>query len=145
MAILGKANIPLTVHGAVHSMARVYEEAGVHLGAYEKYDALTYDGTRALIWPPSGKTRPKAAHGRPVRSVMLTGWALGPGASYRYGTDAAIPLSDHADFPSLLRYIEAAQPKKVVLNHGWRDFTWRLRRMGIDAEYLEPHQQLALF
>jgi Cft2 family RNA processing exonuclease len=76
---------------------------------------------------------------------MLTGWALGPGATFRYGVDAAIPLSDHADFPSLLRYIEQAQPKKVLLNHGWRDFVWRLRRLGIVAEYLEAHQQLALF
>jgi DNA ligase-1 len=145
MAILAKANIPLTVHGAVHAMARVYEEAGVRLGDYEKYDASTYDGTRALIWPPSGKTRPKAAHKRTVRTAMLTGWALGPGATYRYGADAAIPLSDHADYPALLRYIELAQPKKVLLNHGWRDFVHRLRRMGIDAEYLEQHQQLALF
>ena len=145
MAILAKANVPLTVHGAVHAMARVYEEAGVHLGPYEKYDALTYDGTRALIWPPSGKSRPKAAHQRPLRTAMLTGWALTPGAPFRYGADAVIPLSDHADFPSLLRYIERAQPKKVILNHGWRDFVWRLRRMGIDAEYLESNQQLALF
>ena len=145
MAILAKAGIPLTVHGAVHAMARVYEEAGVRLGDYEKYDASTYDGTRALIWPPSGKTRPKAAHQRTVRTAMLTGWALGPGATYRYGADAAIPLSDHADFPALLRYIDGAQPKKVLLNHGWRDFAWRLRRLGIDAEYLEAHQQLALF
>jgi Cft2 family RNA processing exonuclease len=145
MAILAKAGIPLTTHGAVHAMARVYEEAGVHLGDYEKYDAQTYDGTRALIWPPSGKTRPKAAHNRPLRTAVLTGWALGSGATFRYGVDAAIPLSDHADFPALLRYIELAEPKKVLLNHGWRDFVWRLRRLGIDAEYLEPHQQLALF
>ncbi len=145
MAILGKAGIPITAHGAVHAMARVYEEAGVHLGPYEQYDALTYDGTRALIWPPSGKTRPKAAHNRPLRTAMLTGWALGPGGAFRYGVDAMIPLSDHADFPALLSYIERAQPNKVLLNHGWRDFVWRLRGMGVNAEYLEAHQQLALF
>lgn len=145
MAILAKANVPVTVHGAVHAMARVYEEAGVRLGAYEKYDARTYDGTRALIWPPSGKTRPKAAHNRPLRTAMLTGWALDPGAAFRYGVDEMIPLSDHADFPSLLDYIERAAPKKVWLNHGWPDFTWQLRRRGIDAAFLEAHQQLALF
>jgi Cft2 family RNA processing exonuclease len=145
MAILAKANIPVTTHGAVHAMARVYEEAGVRLGAYEKYDAALYDGTSALIWPPSGKTRPKSSHNRPLRTAMLTGWALDSGAAYRYGADAIIPLSDHADFPALLTYIERAEPKKVLLNHGWRDFVWRLRRMGIDAEYLEQHQQLALF
>jgi len=33
----------------------------------------------------------------------------------------------------------------VLLNHGWKDFTYRLRRMGIDAEYLTSNAQLALF
>jgi Cft2 family RNA processing exonuclease len=145
VAILAKAGLPITAHGAVHAMAQVYEAAGVRLGPYEKYDASTYDGTRVLVWPPAGKTRPKAAHSRPYRTVMLTGWAMDAGASFRYGVDEMIPLSDHADFPSLLAYIERAQPKKVWLNHGRQDFVWRLRRLGIDAEYLEAHQQLGLF
>jgi Cft2 family RNA processing exonuclease len=145
MAILGKASIPLTAHGAVDAMARVYAACGVHLPPYDKYDAAVYDGTRALIWPPSGKSLPVALRGKPTRSAVLTGWALNRGATFQYGADAAFALSDHADFPALLRYLELAQPNKVLLNHGWRDFVWRLRRLGIDAEYLDEHQQLALF
>jgi Cft2 family RNA processing exonuclease len=145
IAILARAGVPMTVHGAVDAMSRVYENAGVQVGAYETYDPQTYDGTRALIWPPSGKRRPQAAHTRPLRTAMLTGWALDPGAAFRYGVDEMIPLSDHADFPALLAYIEAAQPKKIWLNHGMPDFVWRLRRLGIDAEYLEAHQQMGLF
>jgi Cft2 family RNA processing exonuclease len=145
MAILGKANVPLTVHGAVHAISRVYEDAGVQMPPYERYDAATYDGTRALVWPPSGKNPPKALRNKPTRTAVLTGWALDKGAAFRYGADTAIPLSDHADYPSLLRYVELAQPKKVLLNHGWKDFAWRLKRLGIDATYLEPYEQLALF
>lgn len=145
MAILGKAGVPLTVHGAVHAIARCYEESGVRLPPYERYDAVTYDGTRALIWPPSGKRLPKALAGKRSRTAMLSGWALDASAPFRYGVDACIPLSDHADYAALLRYIELAQPSKVLLNHGWRDFVWRLRRMGIDASYLEANEQLSLF
>lgn len=145
MAILGKAGLTSTVHGAVYEIARVYEASGVRLPAYERYDALTYDGSRPLIWPPSGKHVPKAIRNRRSRSAVLTGWALGKGAEFRYGVDAAIPLSDHADYAALLRYVELAQPNRVVLNHGWKDFAWRLRRMGIDATYLEANEQLALF
>jgi Cft2 family RNA processing exonuclease len=145
MAILGKAGIPLTVHGAVHAIARVYEASGVQLPPYVRYDAATYDGGSALIWPPSGKTLPKALHGKAVRTAMLSGWALDASAPFRYGVDVCIPLSDHADYAALLRYIELAQPRKVLLNHGWRDFVWRLRRLGIDATYLEANEQLALF
>ncbi len=145
MAILGKANIPLTLHGAVEGIAQVYTQCGVRLPAWETYDATTYDGSRALIWPPSGKSTPLAVRDKPVRTAVLTGWALGGSARYQYGVDAAFALSDHADFPALLDYIERAQPRKVLLTHGWKDFVWRLRRMGIDATYLEPNEQLALF
>jgi Cft2 family RNA processing exonuclease len=145
MAILGAGGIPLAAHGAVAAMAGVYEEAGVAMPAYERYDAKAFDGARALVWPPSGKALPAAVRGKPVRTAALTGWVVGRGANFGQRTDAGFALSDHADFPSLLRYIELAQPKKVLLNHGWRDFVYRLRRMGVDAEYLESNAQLTLF
>ena len=145
LAILGSAGLPLVAHGAICTMAGVYEEAGVALPPYVRYDAATFDGTSVLVWPPSGRALPKAVRGRSTRTAMLTGWALDGSSRYRYGTDAAFPLSDHADFPSLLRYIELAQPRKVLLTHGWRDFVTRLRHMGVNAEYLEANAQLALF
>ena len=33
------------------------------------------------------------------RTAVLPGWALDPGAIYRYQCDAAFPLTDHADYP----------------------------------------------
>ena len=145
VAILGRAGIPLTLHGAVETLCRVYEACGVELPPYRRYDALTFAADGALIWPPSGRALPKALRGKPVRTAILTGWSLDRCATFRYGVDRGFALSDHADYPALLRYLELAQPKKVWLNHGWRDFVFRLRRLGFDAEYLEEHAQLALF
>ncbi len=145
MAILGRGGIPVTVHGAVASMARVYEEAGVAMPPYGRYDATAFDGRSALVWPPSGKALPTAVRGKSVRTAALTGWVLGKGALWSGRTDAGFPLSDHADYPSLIRYVELAQPKKVLLNHGGREFVGRLRKLGVDAEYLEANAQLALF
>jgi Cft2 family RNA processing exonuclease len=144
IAILGAAGIPLTAHGAVASMSDIYVSAGVELPPYERYDAKSFDGARALIWPPSGRALPAAVRGKPVRTAALTGWVVGKKNAWQR-TDAGFPLSDHADFPSLLRYIELAQPRKVLLNHGWRDFEYRLKKLGVDAEYLESNAQLALF
>lgn len=145
IAMLGNAGIPLTVHGAIHAMTEVYKEAGVPMPPYHKYDAETFDSNTALVWPPSGRALPKALKTKPVRTAMLTGWSVDRGMQYRYGADRGFPLSDHADYPSLLKYIELAQPRKVLLNHGWRDFVHRLRAQGIDAEYLEENAQLSLF
>jgi Cft2 family RNA processing exonuclease len=145
IAILGGAGVPLAAHGAVAAMAGVYEQAGVALPPYERYDPGTFDGTRALVWPPSGRALPAAVRGRSIRTAALTGWVAAKGTNFWQRTDAGFALSDHADFPSLLRYVELAQPRKVLLNHGWRDFVYRLRKLGVDAEYLESNAQLALF
>lgn len=144
IAILGGAGLPLAVHSAVDTMSRVYLECGVALPPFARYDAETTDPNAVFIWPPGG-TLPKALRDRPVRTAVLTGWALDRGALFRYGTQHGFALSDHADYPALLKYIELAQPRKVYLNHGWRDFVHRLRGLGVDAEYLEENAQLSLF
>jgi Cft2 family RNA processing exonuclease len=146
LSILGKAGIPLTAHSAVYAMTRVYEEAGIAMPPYEKYDAASFDGERALIWPPSAGAPARGARRRPLRTASLTGWVVTRGTrGFGGGTDAGFPLSDHADYPSLLRYVELAQPRRVILNHGWPDFALRLRKLGVEAEYLEEHAQLTLF
>lgn len=144
LAILGNAGIPLTAHASIFAMTRVYEEAGVAMPPYEKYDPA-FDGSRALVWPPSG-SNPRGVGRRPVRTASLTGWVASRGTwGYGGATDAGFALSDHADYPALLRYLELAQPHRVILNHGYRDFVNRVRKLGIEAEYLDEHAQLALF
>ncbi len=144
LAILGRSGLRITVHGAIHRMCRVYEECGVALPRYERYDAAGFQ-EGVLIWPPSRRRLPEAPFGKKLRTAVLTGWMLDPGVAVRYGAEHGFALSDHADYPSLLRYVELAQPRKVLLNHGRRDFVYRLRALGVDAEYLEEYEQLALF
>jgi Cft2 family RNA processing exonuclease len=144
MAILAAAAMPMVVHDAIATIAEIYETAGVPLGTWRRHDAQTPLNGSAVVWPPSGKSLPRDARAGALRTAMLTGWAMDRSALYRYGAKRAFALSDHADYPSLLKYLELAEPRKVLLNHGWRDFVDRLRRVGIDAEYLDEHQQLAL-
>ncbi len=144
IAILGGAQLKLAVHSAVETMSHVYLECGINLPPFARYDAHHVHADSVLIWPP-GATLPKELRDRPVRTAVLTGWAMDRGALFRYGTQHGFALSDHADYPSLLQYIERAQPRKVYLNHGFRDFVHRLRGLGVDAEYLEENAQLSLF
>ena len=80
-----------------------------------------------------------------VRTAAITGWAIDPRAIYRYRCDAAFPLSDHADFPDLLRFVELVQPRRVLTLHGFaREFATTLRGRGIEALALGRANQLEL-
>ena len=78
------------------------------------------------------------------RTAFLTGWALDGAAAFR-GADAAFPLSDHADFPSLLAYARATGAGRIYTVHGHADALARaLRREGLRAEPLREQLQLEL-
>jgi putative mRNA 3-end processing factor len=145
MAILGEAGIPIGVHPSVAEICAVYIEHGVALPPFVTIkDDERVDEPCALIWPPSGRPPPRVAHHRRTTTAFLTGWAI-DNHGYRPSVDRMFPLSDHADFPSLLRYIELAEPKHVLLNHGPKTFVKDLRRRGIHADFLEPYGQLSMF
>jgi hypothetical protein len=65
IAILGRGGIPLAAHGAVASMTRVYEDAGVAMPPYERYDPKSVRRDAGLdlaaVRPslPAGGARPK--------------------------------------------------------------------------------------
>src|SRR5207302_2336640 len=79
------------------------------------------------------------------RVAMISGWAVDPNAIYRYQVDAAFPLSDHADYDDLLRYVELVGPKRVLTLHGFAaQFARDLRARGIEAWALTEENQMEL-
>jgi DNA ligase-1 len=54
-----------------------------------------------------------------------------------FDADDLIPMSDHADFPELLRHVSDVGPEVVVTHHGYaRDFARILVARGIPADPL---------
>src|SRR5438045_6955290 len=79
------------------------------------------------------------------RVAMISGWAVDPNAIYRYQVDAAFPLSDHADYTDLLRYVELVQPERVLTLHGFAaEFARDLRERGVEAWALSEENQMNL-
>lgn len=102
-------------------------------------------GGKVVICPPGRVSRQRLRALRSQKTAMLTGWAMIPGARFRYGCDAAFPMSDHADYPDLLRYVELVQPKRVLTLHGSAAaFAADLRARGHDAWALSQENQLEL-
>ncbi|HYO11514.1 MAG TPA: MBL fold metallo-hydrolase [Tepidisphaeraceae bacterium] len=151
--ILADAGIPVTMHGAVHAMSRLYEELGVPLGAFRKYSFADFHGPSALdlaergvlLAPPYVARTPFVTRFKDPCRVIMTGWALLKNAIYRYGVDHALPLSDHADFDELIELIDRVRPTKVFTHHGYKEFVDELRKRNIEAELARPDEQLSLF
>ena len=141
---LDQARLPAMLHGAVHRMTEVYRELQPDFPHFERYDADRLAG-KVLICPPSANQSRMLQKIKARRTAMLTGWALTPGAVHRYQTDACFPLSDHADYDDLVRYVELVQPKRVLTLHGYAAaFAADLRARGVEAWALSEENQMEL-
>ncbi len=141
---LAEADLEPMLHGSVYRMTRIYEQFGQSFCRYHRYDAKALEG-KVLIAPPS-VARSRMVQGlKNKRVAMISGWAVEPNAIYRYQVDAAFPLSDHADYDDLLRYVELVQPKRVLTLHGFAaEFARDLRERGIEAWALSAQNQMEL-
>ena len=140
---LAGARLPVMLHAETLRLTRVYEKLGIDFPPFREFNAREVTGHIVICPAHSFGLLSSIAT---VRKAVITGWALDPGAIYRYRCTAAFPLSDHADYPSLLQFVEWVKPKRVFTVHGFaREFAATLRRRGIDALALGQENQLDLF
>jgi putative mRNA 3-end processing factor len=145
LKVLSDAGYACRVHPVVHAVDKVYEAHGV---LFPNVKALVPDEGAApgevVVCPPHLARSPAMRGVRKRRTAILTGWAI-DGSRFFKGVDAAFPLSDHADYPSLLRYAKATGAGRVFTVHGHEDvLAAALRKEGIRAEPLREHLQLEL-
>ena len=143
LAQLEGGGFEFVLHPSAWEMTRAYEAQGLSFPPYEKLDPGADVSGKVLVVPPSA-ARSQALRGiRNRRLALCSGWALTPGAKFRYQVDEVFPLSDHADFPELLRYVDAVRPRLVLTTHGYAaDFARILRERGIEAWSLGADDQM---
>ena len=141
---LAEARLPVMLHPQTCRLTRVYEEMGLTFPDYREFSAHELAG-HVVICPPQARDSSFLRKIPQRRTAMITGWAMDPGAIYRYQCDAAFPLSDHADFPDLIRFVERVAPQRVLTLHGFsREFAQTLRDRGIEAWAINQDNQLEL-
>jgi putative mRNA 3-end processing factor len=144
LAYLSASGRRCRVHPVVHAVNRVYEAHGVALPGVRVLDEAGPAGDEVVVVPPQLAWSPAMRGVRRRRTAILTGWAV-DGARFFRGVDAAFPLSDHADHPSLLAYARATGAERVFTVHGHADeLAAALRREGIRAQPLREESQLEL-
>ena len=126
--------LPVVTNKRTTKISEVYVKNGFDLDfhdiASEEGQKLLELGTCAFI--TSKGSRPKLSN---LENALASGWAVLFGNRGR-----AFPLSDHADYVSLIKFIRGCKPKRVLTFHGGsltKDFHKRIKNnVGIDAKQL---------
>ena len=144
LSSLAEGGLPIMLHPQTVKMTLIYEELGQTFPPYRAF-TLTEVAGHVVVCPPQANQSAWLRKIKPRRTAAITGWAIDPAAIYRYQCDAAFPLSDHADYADLLRFVELVQPKRVYTVHGHvEEFARTLRDRGIEAWALGFDNQLEI-
>lgn len=128
------------VFSKVFEQNKIYETHGVKLGDFIELNHNLRD-SNVLIMPPqliNDHLLLTLEHqlGKKVEVAIATGWK-------NFSKYKTFPLSDHADFNSLLEYVKQSNPKLVLTTHGFKEHFARVvqRKFGIPARPLSNFEQ----
>ncbi|QOW23309.1 MULTISPECIES: ligase-associated DNA damage response exonuclease [Lysobacteraceae] len=135
--LMAHTDRPAWLHGAIDAGVQVYRAAGVPMLDTRKV-ADEARGTdfagELIIAPPSAAGSAWTRRFRRAQQGFASGWMRIRGNRRRRNYDRGFVLSDHADWPSLLRTVRETGARRVIATHGDTDALVRvLRESGIDA------------
>jgi Cft2 family RNA processing exonuclease len=146
LACLGDLGGEILLERRVYQVVKLYESLGVRFPPYQLFVPGMEPEGCMLICPPGSRRSHEIAAIRTRRTAYVSGWALDRGAAWRFGTHTCFPLSDHADYPDLLEYVQRTGARTIHTVHGFADeFAADLRLRGYDARPLRPSLQPCLF
>lgn len=125
---------PLVCHGAVEVINEIYRSSGVSLPPTRTVKDGDDFSTALVLAPPSVQSTTWLRRFRGYSDAYASGWMRLRGARRRRGVDHGFALSDHADWPALLKTIEETQARRVIVTHGYAAILARyLQEKGLDA------------
>jgi Cft2 family RNA processing exonuclease len=141
LKILLQGGYSVALHQSIMQIVDIYKEMGVEFeGDYRPLDLSDMDGM--VVMMPPGAMRGYAVQAiRNAYTIYLSGWGMDPRARYRYRTSSVLPLSDHAGFDDLNRYVIESGAKKVYTLYGDHYFASHLRQLGVDAQHLHEYTE----
>lgn len=114
-------NEPAWIHGAMVPGIDIYREAGIALletrPVSEGARGADFAGQLVLA-PPSAAGSPWMRRFRRAQTGFASGWMLIRGNRRRRNVDRGFVVSDHADWPALLRTVRETGARRIIATHG---------------------------
>jgi putative mRNA 3-end processing factor len=135
--LAGLTDRPVYVHGALEPITRIYREAGIRmlptLPVAETRKGRSFAGELVLA-PITARGSTWMRRFGEAESAFASGSMRIRGQRRRRSFDRGFALSDHADWPGILRTIEESGARRVLATHGYREALVRyLTERGTDA------------
>jgi putative mRNA 3-end processing factor len=128
---------PAYVHGAIETGVAVYRDAGIEMldtrRVADEAKGAEFAG-KLILAPPSAAGSAWIRRFRRAQQGFASGWMRIRGNRRRRNYDRGFVVSDHADWPDLVRTIRDTGARRVIATHGNTDALVRtLADAGIDA------------
>ena len=136
---------PVYLHGAIAAGVEVYRRAGIpmvdtRLVIEDAEAAAPGFAGELIIAPPSAAGSAWLRRFRKAQHGFASGWMRLRGNRRRRNMDRGFVVSDHADWPDLLRTIRETGATRVIATHGDTEALVRtLNEAGVAAETLATH------
>ena len=112
------------LHGAVETVTRHYREASIPMVASRPVSDIPRKESlagRLVLAPPSAHRSSWMRRFPSPQTAFASGWMAVRGARRRKGYERGFVLSDHADWPGLLRTVKQSGAKQIYVTHGQND------------------------
>jgi len=113
---------PIFTHGSVESMNAVFRQAGISLPNSNLLDnKVDKDLVRGslIIAPGSTDNSPWLRQAEPYASAVASGWMAIRANRRRRAADRGFAMSDHVDWPDLVRTVKETGAKRILVTHGY--------------------------
>jgi putative mRNA 3-end processing factor len=133
-------NETVYLHGALRRLTDLYRNAGVEM--VPTAPAVSENGERLrgelILAPPSASGSTWMRRFEPYEVGFASGWMAVRGNRRREAYDRGFVVSDHSDWPSLIRTIEETGARRVFATHGFSEELARYvtEEMGLDGKVL---------
>lgn len=128
---------PVWLHGAMDAGVDIYRQAGMTLAETRRVADTppreSFAG-RLVLAPPSAARSAWLRRFRRAQQGFASGWMRIRGNRRRRNYDRGFVISDHADWPDLLRTVQETGAARVIATHGdTHALVHALREQGVDA------------
>lgn len=129
---------PALLHGAIAAGVQVYRDAGIAMlptrAVSVEEKGRDFAG-ELILAPPSAAGSAWMRRFRGAQTGFASGWMRLRGNRRRRNYDRGFVVSDHADWPDLIRTVRETGARRVIATHGSTDAIVRaLNESGVAAE-----------